>query len=137
MLGEAKDIVECGGVTRDSCGSTFLVDDFDSHATCGSLDQTASMIQIACVKVRHLFLTDIIDLGDRYFAHLVTVGYAGTFRDTRCLLQERGGGWTLGDEVKRSIVVDTDDDWNRSATVFLGSIVELLNELTKVDTEFT
>ena len=62
---------------------------------------------------------------------------ATALRDPRGLLEQRCGRWTLGDEVEATVVIDGDDDRNRSSVVFFGSFVECLDKLTQVHTVLT
>ncbi len=59
------------------------------------------------------------------------------FGDPGCHFQQRRRRRAFGDKIKRSIVVDRDDDRNRSTVKFLGAVVKLLNELPEVDPVLT
>src|SRR5262245_119155 len=66
--------------------------------------------EIRRVEVRHLGLGDLLDLSASDRPDLFAIRLARTFLDLRRLLQKIGRGRCLGDERKRAIGVDRDDD---------------------------
>ena len=108
-----------------ACLGPLTLDD-QTHAASGAFHHPPRRVQVARVQVRHLFLANIFDLFLTDGAHLVFVWHPGAFGDAGRLFQQRGCGGTLGDEVKRTIVIDRDDDGDGRSVVFLGAIVELL-----------
>ena len=90
------------------------------------------MLEVAGIQISHLFVADVVNLIHGHGANLLGVGYPGSLGDPGSLLQKRGRGWAFGDKVKSSVVVDADHDRDGGSCIFLGPVIELLDELDQI-----
>jgi hypothetical protein len=95
------------------------------------------MLKVTSVQIGHLLLADIIDLSPCHFANLVFVWLTRTLGDTNSQLQQRSSWRALGNELKATIIVNRYNNRNRCPLKFLGSFIELGNELPEIHTELT
>src|SRR4051812_33476992 len=95
------------------------------------------MIDVARIQVIHLELGDVFHLSTRYASDFFLVRNRRTLGDVRSLLQQHRRWRTLRDELERTVAINRDHDRNHHSAGFLRPLVELLNELTKVNTVLT
>ena len=96
------------------------------------------MIRQACSRSRALRSSSLVSAifltwSEVTVPTLVLWGSAEPRGDAGGLLQQDGGGGTLGDELERPVGVDRDLDRDRGPLHLLGPFVELHHELTDVD----
>lgn len=81
-----------------------------------------------------LRLGNLSNLRPRNATHLLCAGILSPLGDPRSLLEKNSCRRALQDELKRAIAVDGDQSGNNHPVQFFSPIVELLHELTDVDT---
>src|SRR3954471_3424140 len=110
-----------------------LIDDLEAHLAGGTRDNAETRFIAARVQVFGLRFHDIHDLFARHFADLRLVRLFRAGGDVRGLLQQDRGRRTLGDEGKRLVLKNGDDDGQNVAGLLLGGRVKFLAERHDVD----
>ena len=76
------------------------VADDNAHGAAGAGYHADGGLDVGAVKVGHLLLGDLADIFLADSGDLVSLGNAGSGIDTAGLLDEQGGGGSLGDKGK-------------------------------------
>ena len=95
------------------------------------------MFHVTSIQVFHFLGANVFNLSHRHFANFVKVGNARALGNACRLLQHRSRRRALGDKVKRSVVVNRNDNRNRRSVVLFRSVIKLLDKLPQVNAELT
>ena len=113
------------------------VSDDNAHGAAGAGDHGDGGVDVGAVEVGHLLLGDLANvfLGDG--CDLVSLGNTGSGVNAACLLDQQGGRRSLANEGEASVGEHGDNDGDHETHIALGALVEVLGELTYINTVLT
>ena len=105
-----------------------------AHRASGAGDDFDSAIHVDSVELAHLDLRDVLKIGARNLADFIEIRFAGAFFDFDLFADQIVDWLAETNPIKSPVFVDLDVDNDVFAVVFLGGLIEGVNELHHVET---